>query len=145
MAMELWRRAIEHLETQPWGKRVIGYHPGYGIYTEWHYFGSWSNQMPDTGPAMTRHFREWLGGHYGSDEKLREAWRDPHATLAGAEVPGVAPRLAAGPLGLRSPTQGSWVSDYYRCQQELTARCIESFCQEAKHLTGNRGVLRVFW
>lgn len=145
MAMDLWRRAIEHLEAQPWGKRVIGYHPGYGIYTEWHYFGSWSNQMPDTGPAMTRHFREWLGRRYGADDKLREARRDPRATLAGAEVPGVAPRLAAGPLGLRSPAQGSWVSDYYRCQQELTARCMEGFCREAKRVTGDRVIAGAFY
>ena len=144
-AMDLWRRVIEHLEAQPWGKRVIGYHPGYGIYTEWHYFGSWTNQMPDTGAAMTRHFRQWLHNRYGSDEKLRAAWCDPGATLAAAQVPGVPPRLAAGPLGLRDPAQGSWVLDYYRCQQELTANCVEAFCREAKRLTGGRVMAGAFY
>ncbi|MGC9316462.1 MAG: beta-galactosidase, partial [Armatimonadota bacterium] len=127
-AMELWRRCITHLESRPWGRRVIGYQPGYGIYTEWHYFGSWTNQMPDTGPAMTRHFRLWLAERYKTDARLQAAWRDPDVTLATATVPGVAPRLAAGPLGLRDPAQGTWVMDYYRCQQELTADCIEMFC-----------------
>ena len=144
-AMDLWRRAIQHMEAQPWGKRVIGYHPGYGIYTEWHYYGSWTNQMPDTGPAMTRHFRRWLSRRYGSDEALREAWCNPGVTLITAKVPGMAPRVMAGPLGLRPPAQGSWVLDYYRCQQELTADCVEAFCREAKRLTDGRVIAGAFY
>ena len=61
---EAWRRLIQHVESQPWGKRVIGYHACYGIYAEWHYFGSWSDQYPDTGPAMTRTFQKWLREKY---------------------------------------------------------------------------------
>jgi hypothetical protein len=80
----LWRDCIRHFEAQPWGKRVIGYQPGYGIYTEWHYFGSWTNQMPDTGPAMTAHFREWLRQRYGTEEKLRAAWGDAKAPRPGS-------------------------------------------------------------
>lgn len=144
-AMDLWRRCITHLEEVPWGRRVIGYQPGYGIYTEWHYFGSWTNQMPDTGPAMTRHFRRWLAERYGTDARLQAAWRDPDVTLATAQVPGAAPRLAAGPLGLRDPAHGTWVMDYYRCQQELTADCVEMFCAEAKRLTGGRVIAGAFY
>ena len=144
-ALHIWRAAIEHLERHPWGKRVIGYQPGYGIYTEWHYFGSWREQMPDTGPAMTAHFREWLRGRYGTVDDLREAWLDTDVTFETATVPGVQPRLAAGRLDLRDPAAGQWVADYYRCQQEVTADDIELFCAAAKEATGGRAMAGVFY
>ncbi len=144
-ALDIWRAGIAHLEAQPWGKRVIGYHPGYGIYTEWHYYGSWMQQMPDTGPAMTAHVREWLRKRHGAVERLREAWGDPQATFETAEVPGVQPRLAAGPLGLRDPADGRWVMDYYECQQEITADDIELFCAAAKEQTKGRTLSGVFY
>ena len=143
--LALWRAAIEHLEEQPWGKRVIGYQPGYGIYTEWHYFGSWHQQGPDTGVAMTHHFRRWLDERYGSDEALRKAWSNPAASLATAKVPGMPPRLAAGALGLRDAKDRRWVIDYYRCQQEITADDIEIFCAAAKEATGERVVCGAFY
>ncbi len=144
-ALAIWRAAIEHLEAKPWGKRVIAYQPGYGIYTEWHYFGSWTNQMPDTGPAMTRRFRAWLRKHYGSVERLRAAWGRTDVTFETAQVPGVAPRLLAGPLGLRRLPRGRWVMDYYRCQQEVTAEDIELFCAAAKKATAGRALCGAFY
>jgi len=144
-ALQVWRAAIEHLEKQPWGKRVIGYQPGYGIYTEWHYFGSWMQQMPDTGAAMTAHFRDWLRKRYSSVGQLRKAWANPEVTFETATVPGVEPRLAAGPLGLRDPADGQWVMDYYRCQQEVTANDIELFCAAAKALTKGRVLCGAFY
>ncbi len=144
-ALAIWRAAIEHLEKQPWGKRVIGYQPGYGIYTEWHYFGSWRDQMPDIGPAMTAHFRDWLRRRYGTVERLRAAWGTADAAFDAAAVPGVAPRRDAGPLGLRRPVRGRRVMDYYRCQQEVTADDIEAFCAAAKESTGGRVVCGAFY
>ncbi len=144
-ALAIWRAAIDHLESQPWGKRVIGYQPGYGIYTEWHYFGSWWQQMPDTGPAMTGYFREWLRQRYGDVTHLREVWQSPGAAFETATVPGVEPRLATGPLGFRNPADGMWVMDYYRCQQGVTADDIELFCAAAKEATGGRVLSGVFY
>lgn len=144
-ALEIWTAAIKHLEAQPWGKRIIAHHPGYGIYTEWHYFGSWHQQSPDTGPAMTAHFREWLRARYGTDVKLREAWGRPEVTLATASVPGVEPRRAAGPLGFHEPVQGQSVMDYYRCQQEITIEDIDAFCAAAKQATGGRVLCGAFY
>ena len=144
-ALAMWRAAIRRLENRPWGKRVIGYHPCFGIYGEWHYYGSWTEQMPDTGPAMTAHFRAWLRERYAAVERLREAWGDPDATFETAEVPGVQPRLAAGPLGLRDPIAGRRVMDYYECQQEITADDIELFCRAAKEETGGRTLSGVFY
>jgi len=144
-ALAMWTRAIKHLEAQPWGKRVIAYHPCFGIYGEWHYYGSWTQQMPDTAPAMTAHFREWLRKRYGTVERLREAWGDPQASFEAATVPGVEARLEAGPLGLRDPLVGRRVRDYYECQQEITADDIELFCSAAKEATGGRVITGVFY
>jgi hypothetical protein len=143
--MALWRRALAHLEQQPWGKRIIGYQPGYGIYTEWHYYGSWTEQMPDTGPAMTRYFRAWLRRRYGTVKRLRAAWADPSVTFETAAVPGLEPRKTSDLLGLRDPARRRWVMDYYRCQQELTADCLEAFCRAAKEITGGRVLCGAFY
>ena len=144
-AAAVWQAAIEHLEAQPWGRRVIGYHPCYGIYAEWHYYGSWSQQMPDTGPAMTGAFRSWLRQRYGNDAALQHAWGDAAVTLSTAAVPGVAPREAADLMGLRDPLQRSWVMDYYRCQQAITADDIEMLCRIAKEATGERVLCGAFY
>jgi hypothetical protein len=144
-ALEIWTAAINHLEAQPWGKRIIAHQPGYGIYTEWHYFGSWHQQSPDTGPAMTAHFREWLRARYGTDTALQKAWGKPEVTLATASVPGVEPRRSAGPLGFHEPVQGQWVMDYYRCQQEVTVEDIDLFCAAAKQATGGRVLCGAFY
>ncbi len=143
--VDIWRRTIEHLQAQPWGRRVIGYQPGAGIYTEWHYYGSWSNQMPDTGPAMTRHFRGWLQRKYRTDAALQAAWRDPRVTLATATVPLAAPRVAQAALGLRDPAAQAWAADYYRCQQEITAERIDSLCRLTKQLTAGRAITGAFY
>lgn len=144
-----WRAAISHLEAQPWGRRVIGYQPGFGIYTEWHYWGSWTLATPDTGPAMTSYFRTWLQGEYGGDEAaLAAAYGRPGLTFGAVEVPGVAPREVADALGLRDPVaqdDSRWVRDYYRCQQELTAQRIRELCQQAEVATRGRALTGVFY
>jgi len=56
------------------GASVYGIHPACGVYHEWHYWG-FIEHDPDTGPCMTRYFREWLTEKYKSNEGLRAAWR----------------------------------------------------------------------
>ena len=144
-AMAVWRAAIRHLESTPWGKRVIGYQPGYGIYTEWHYFGSWRQQMPDTGMAMTTAFRQWVGERYTTTAALRKAWRRDDVTLESVTVPGVEPRLVNRPLGTLLPGDDQWVIDYYRCQQRITADVMASFCAASKQETGGRTLSGTFY
>ncbi|MCL1856565.1 MAG: hypothetical protein FWF84_02845 [Kiritimatiellaeota bacterium] len=82
-------RFVEHLvgycERQPWADRVVGYL----VYP----LGEGTTQLTvegylfDRSPAMTRGFRAWLSGRYGSDEALAAAWSRPGVTLATAEVP----------------------------------------------------------
>ncbi len=140
-----WEALIRHLEQQPWGKRVIGYHAGYGIYTEWHYYGSWTNQYPDTGPAMTRTFRAWLKAAYGEVTALREAWRDPQVDFDTAQVPGVEPRRDATLIAFRDLLRERPVMDYYRCQQRVIADDIEYFARLSKQATGRRTLYGVYY
>jgi hypothetical protein len=144
-ALAVWQASIAHLEAQPWGKRVIGYHPCYGIYAEWHYYGSWTQQMPDTGAAMTTHFRTWLRARYGTEERLRAAWAEPAASFDAALVPGAEPRRQGDLLGLRDPARRGWVTDYYRCQQTITAADVEAFCRAAKETTRGRVICGAFY
>lgn len=50
------------------GSLVAGVRVAYGIYTEWHSYGMY--EAPDTGTAMTAHFRNWLRSKYSSYDAL---------------------------------------------------------------------------
>lgn len=144
-ASDVWRAAIRHIEAQPWGKRVIGYHAGYGIYTEWHYFGSWSDQYPDTSPAMTRTFRKWLRDKYATVDALRRAWRDDAVTFDNAGVPAMQSRRTAMLQTVRDPARERAVIDYYHCQQDVIADDIENFGRIAKEETGGDAIYGVYY
>lgn len=55
----------EYVCSKPWGKRVMGVRPSWGVYTEWHMYGFYEG--PDIGPAMTAAFRRWKNGLYAND------------------------------------------------------------------------------
>lgn len=140
-----WTALLKHMETVPWGKRVIGWHACYGIYAEWHYFGSWSQQYPDTGPVMTKTFRAWLRAKYATEAALRQAWHDPRVTFATAAVPGMKPRQFSSLLSLRDPAHDQPAIDYYRCQHKVTADAIEYFGKLAKQATGGRALYGIYY
>ncbi|MCE5217515.1 beta-galactosidase [bacterium] len=144
-ASEAWRAAIRHIQSQPWGKRVLGYHAGYGIYTEWHYFGSWSDQYPDTSPAMARTFRAWLRDKYTTVDALRKAWRDDAVTFENAAVPAMAARRTATLVTLRDPALERPVIDYYHCQQQVIADDIETFGKIVKEETDGGALYGVYY
>ena len=54
-----------YIKAQPWGNRVIGVRPCWGIYTEWHMYGM--DQGPDTGLRMTEAFHRWKDGKYANE------------------------------------------------------------------------------
>ncbi len=138
MASTKWRcqataKLIEfcrRLSAMPEGDAVVGLHLAGGVYGEWHYWGF--SHQPDTGPAMTARFRQWLKGKYGGNGALRAAWNDPQATLAAAGVPGLDERLRTDDGLFRDPRRQRKVIDYYQCQQELVADQVIHFCRTAK-------------
>lgn len=142
---EAWRALIEHIEAQPWGKRVAGYHPGYGISAEWHYFGSWRDQYPDTGAAMTARFREWLRGKYATDEALQRAWADPDVTFESATVPGVQARKFGELIAFRDPEVEQRAIDYYRCHQRVVADALEHFGRIVRDTTDGAKICGAYY
>ena len=142
---EAWGALIEHIEAQPWGKRVLGYHPAYGISAEWHYFGSWREQYPDTGAAMTGRFREWLREQYVTDAALQAAWADPRASIATAEVPGVEERQFGEVIAFHDPATERRAMDYYRCHQRVVADAMEHFGRIVKETTDSAKVCGVYY
>ncbi|NPV48815.1 MAG: hypothetical protein HPY69_17890 [Armatimonadetes bacterium] len=144
-ASEMYRALVTHMEQQPWGKRVIGWHACYGIYGEWHYYGSWSQQYPDTGQAMTAHFRRFLRSRYGTEARLQEAWNDPQITFATAAVPGLEERRQGSCLAFRDPATEQRIIDYYQCHQAVVADDILHFARLTKELTRNRTIFGVYY
>lgn len=144
-ASEMYRALVTHMERQPWGKRVIGWHACYGIYGEWHYYGSWSHQYPDTGPAMTAHFRRFLRSRYGTEARLQKAWHDPQVTFATAAVPGLEERRQGSCLAFRDPAREQRIIDYYQCHQAVVADDILHFARLTKALTRGRTIFGVYY
>lgn len=142
---EAWRALIEHVEDQPWGGRVAGYHPGYGIYSEWHYFGSWRDQYPDTGAAMTARFREWLREKYATDAALQESWADPDVTFETAQVPDVDARKFGELIAFRDPEVEQRNVDYYRCHQGVVADALEHFGRIEKEATDGAKICGAYY
>lgn len=121
---------LRGLAASPEGDALFAIHVAGGQWHEW-FYPSFEFE-PDTGPAMTRHFREWLRERYKTDDALRAAWRKPEVTLDTAAVPGVDERFQTAERMFRDPQKERNVVDYYRCHQELVADTPLHFCRIVK-------------
>lgn len=124
------RALLEGLAASPEGDCLFAVLVCAGQWWEWFYPGF--EFEPDSGPAMTGHFRRWLAERYGSDEALRTAWQDDAVTLATAEVPGVDVRFRTYDRIFRVPEKERRAIDYYQCHQELVATVPLQFCHIVK-------------
>ena len=121
----------EYSRAQPWGRRVIGMHDGYGGSCDGMPFGCHS--LPDTGRRMTEAFRRYLAEKYRTDDALRESWGDPAVTLATAAVPDAKDRCGSGsflrdPADPRDRRRADYLEAYHR---EFNAFELE-FCKSVK-------------
>jgi hypothetical protein len=124
------REFCQSLAATPEGDSLFCIHVAAGVYGEWHYYGFTENE-PDTGPAMTRRFREGLRAKYGTDQALQHAWNDPDASLDRAAVPGVEERLRHDGY-LRDPQRSRKVIDYLHCQHQSVTDAFVHFCRTVK-------------
>ncbi|NMA21422.1 MAG: hypothetical protein GX927_12665, partial [Lentisphaerae bacterium] len=107
----------EFIKKQPWKNRVNAIRPSFGVSAESMYYGS-AYEMPDTGKAMTRQFREFLKKRYKNDDELRQAWHSEKETLENALPPSKEERIGAN-LFFRNPASCERkVLDYYECMHE---------------------------
>lgn len=126
-----WREFGDYVRSQPWGRRILGVHCGYGGSGDGMPCGA--NCMPDTGKRMTEAFRKYLAEKYGSDEALRKAWGDGAVTIAEASVPDRTLRCGSG-MYLRdiSDPRDRRVADYYDCYHKVFAEFMIDFGDAVK-------------
>ena len=116
---------LRALSAMPEGNHIAGFHVAGLLYGEWHYQRFWYE--PDSGPAMTRRFRQWLRAKYKTDSALQNAWRDGKVTLDSATVPAIEERTYTADGMFRDPQTQRRVLDYYHCHQETVADDILHF------------------
>ena len=138
--VELCKRLSVTLE----GNSVAGIHVSGGIYGEWHYWG-FIDHDPDTGPAMTKYFKEWLRKKYKTDAALQKAWATKQFTLTNATVPSTAERNVASDGIFKDPAKDKRIIDYFTCQQEVVADDIEYFCKLTKESWPRPLIVGVFY
>ena len=124
------REFCRALAATPEGEALFCVQVAAGVYGEWHYYGFIDNE-PDTGSAMTSHFREWLRAKYRTDQALQRAWNDRDASLAGAAVPGTEERMRCDGY-LRNPLRDRKVIDYLHCQHQAVTDAFIHFCRTVK-------------
>ena len=129
-AGEQLRRLFSELAASPEGDALFALFICGGEWGEWFYPAF--EFEPDTGPAMTARFRDWLARKYANDDALRAAWRDETVTLTTAEVPGLEPRYKTASKMFRDPETERYAIDYYKCHQEVMAETPLHFCRIAR-------------
>ena len=152
LASEKWKKEsgeklielCQKLSKTAEGNAVIGMHLSGGIYGEWHYWG-FIGHDPDTGPAMTQYFRNWLKNKYKTTENLQKAWNNTTFTLENASVPAVAERLRTQDGMFKDPAQEQRVIDYFTAQQQVVAEDAIYFCRLAKQNWPRKLITGIFY
>lgn len=106
-----------YVRSQPWGKRIVGVRPCWGIYWEWHVYGMYHS--PDVGPAMTAAFHRWKNGRYANVPPPTEAERT-HGGL------------------LLDPVRDSKTIDFFECLQTEVADCLLGAARACKRALPGR-------
>jgi hypothetical protein len=132
------------LAKTPEGNAVIGMHVAGGIYGEWHYWG-FIEHDPDTGPAMTTYFRNWLRTKYKTTQNLQKSWQATGFTLDNATVPTTVERLKTQDGFFKDPVQEQRTIDYFNAQQQVVADDAIYFCKLVKETWPRPIVTGIFY
>ncbi len=107
------------------GKQVFGVQIAYGIYGEWHHFGT------DCSPVMQTYFRDLLKEKYKTEENLKKAWEDETVTFESAEFhPETWQTASFGDL--RDPAKEMRIFDSQYCLQQSTIDAILHYAKIVK-------------
>lgn len=143
-ASERLKALIEHLEAR-FGPHMVGYHPCGQNTGEWFYHDTWGAGLNGYSPASQLAWRSWLHERYVSDNALRQAWRDPKATRANAEVPAPAARRAAPTGILRDPQTEQRLIDFAEFQQTMMANCVCHLARTVRQATQGKRLVLFFY
>ncbi|OGV74501.1 MAG: hypothetical protein A3K19_23170 [Lentisphaerae bacterium RIFOXYB12_FULL_65_16] len=131
---------VDHIQSGPHAKRVIGYHIGYGVSAESMVWGSWAGKFADYGPAAKKAFRDWGLRKYGSEAALSQAWRRDVA-LREFRLPSPDERkggIASFEELFRTRPEHRIVIDYEEFVSEVNADHLISFCKSLKDKAGRQ-------
>lgn len=138
-----------HIESQPYGKVVVGYALDWGYDMQW----GWpvigdvdevvgqnnASRAPhdiDYSKPMLAYFRSFLKAQYGSVEALRKAWNDQAITFDTASIPLPAERFTAFSNNpsenvsikfLLDPASERKVADYNKCLAQVVGDLLNEF------------------
>lgn len=139
------RRLIAYLRRAPYADRILGYMFFNGYTAEWQMWGTWKASRDDySGPAR-RAFREFLTKRYGTDARLRTAWRDPQATLATAAMPDWDQRRPAGPRVLRDPAAERQAIDFYEFIANMDADALLYIARLVREATEGQSLVGTYY
>ena len=146
------RNFIEHVRSQPYGRRVIGYQIASGSTEEWFYWiwHTYDNKelkiaFLDYSEPQLKAFRDWLRKKYGTNDKLREAWRNNKVTFETAEIPTSEARSQTEFMFFRDPKQSQPVIDYNFFHSELVTETISYFARVVKDATNGESLAGAFY
>ena len=105
------REMCEWVKRQPWGNRVVGVRPCWGIYKEWHMYGMWDG--PDVGPRMAEAFRRYEGGKWAKENPPTMEERTNGSFLL-------------------DPVKNAKAIDFFKCQQFEVADLAACFARTIK-------------
>ncbi|WP_221029754.1 hypothetical protein [Actomonas aquatica] len=119
------------LAATPEGDALFGLQIANGVYGEWHQFG-FLHHDPDTGPAATAAFRDWLRAKYQTAPILAAAWNQPGLTFEAVSVPDSPARETAALGILRDPMTQQPVIDYFTFQHHALTSIVLELAATAK-------------
>ena len=141
---ERLKEFCNRMADTPEGKSVIGIHVSGGVYGEWHYWG-FIDHDPDTGPAMTTYYQNWLKRKYKTTDALQKEWKTTRYDFNTVTVPDSTERKFISEGGFRDPQKEQRVIDYFSAQQEVVAEDIEYFTAIVKKSWPRPLIVGVFY
>lgn len=147
MASEHWQKSshlmlknfIAHLQSVPYGQRLLGVMPCSGITWEWLHWGSARGVMVDYSEHYRRSFINFLQKRYnGSIAALNSAWQSRYNDFAEIRVPAPELRRAKGQGDLRITPEFQPVIDHIDSISDLISNLVIDLCKTVKIASGNR-------
>ncbi len=139
MASEKWRTEVTEklvlflkaLEGTPEGDALLSVQFAYGVYGEWHNFGT------DVSEPMQKYFKKYLKKKYKTEDALKAAWNDSDVTFDTAEFH--PETFRPGDDGLyRDPQKSRNIMDAQHAVQDSVSDLILYFCRVAKEICPTR-------
>lgn len=135
------RKFIEHVRSQPYGKRVIGYMMAGGGTEEWYY---WSRRLDYSKPHLEG-FKKWLKKKYGTVSELRRRWNKDNVSFDSVWIPTWEERTTLDLFKFRDPSKSMHVIDFYDYTADITAEAIMYFLRVVKETTNNQNLAGAFY